>query len=139
MKWQMKIHLFTPPHSCPQLRAYFLPDLVSVSLVNDSGVWHDIDPETLEITKTTTSPSNWLWDDYAKGALTDDGPQSAPRWWRAWAIIDSSDGPWRQWEIGEPNVALGEGRTIGSTATVGEVEGVRRILHNGDAITPAYS
>lgn len=103
-----------------QLRAYFLPSPPPIRIVSDRAVWHEIDPTTAAVTRTRTSPVNWIWDTYSAGPT--------PRWWRGWVVIDSSAGPWSQWLIGEPGVLLGDGHTIGSTATVEEIESIRRIV-----------
>lgn len=108
-----------------QLRAFFLPSPPPLRIVSDRSVWHTIDPTSGAVTKIITSPRNWAWDALSSSAST---PPGSPRWWRAWAIIDSSAGPWEQWFLGEPNVALGGGRTLGSTATEEEVASVRRIV-----------
>ena len=110
------------PHKLlEQLRAYFLPNPPRIRAVSDAGVWHEIDPITAAITRTKTSPSNWVWDGYS-------APTSSPRWWRGWIVIDSSAGPWSQWLIGEPGITLGDGHTLGSTATVDDVTSIRRIV-----------
>jgi hypothetical protein len=105
------------PHKLlEQLRAYFLPDPHAIRVVSNASVWHEIDPTTEEITRTKAS--NWIWDAFT----------ATPRWWRGWVVIDSSAGPWTQWFIGDPDVFLGDGHTLGSTATVSQVLDVKRIV-----------
>lgn len=105
-----------------QLRSYFLPSPPALRVVSDNSIWHEIDPTTGDVTRTKVSPRNWVWDPFAAD-LTD-----TPRWHRGWVIIDSSNGPWSQWMLGEPGVTLGDGHTLGSTATVDEVASVQRIV-----------
>lgn len=102
------------------LRAYFEPTPIPVRVVSDRNVWHEIDPVTAEVTRTKASLFNWIWDPYSL--------LPAPRWWRGWVIIDASDGRWTQWLVGDPDIFVGDGHTVGSTATIGEVASVRRIV-----------
>lgn len=108
-----------------QLRAYFLPTPPPIRVVCDRSVWHEIDPTSSVVTRTKPTVPNWVWDTHAVHASPAPG---APRWWRGWVIIDSSAGPWSQWLLGEPGVALGDGHTLGSTATVEEVLSIQRIV-----------
>lgn len=108
-----------------QTRAYFLPSPPPIRIVNDRSVWHSIDPTTGEVTRSIASPPNWTWDDDASSATP---TPASPRWWRAWLVIDSSAGPWRQWFYGEPGVTFGSGLTWGSTATEEEVQSIRRVV-----------
>ena len=86
-------------------------------LVSNSAVWHEYNWGTGEPTKTIVG-DNWNWD----GLTT--------RWWRGWAIIDSSAGPWA------PGAELGEAEggtfdddlVLGCDATEQEVQAVQRIV-----------
>jgi hypothetical protein len=102
-----------------QMRHFFSPSFIPMSVVSDRGVWHVIDPTTGIVTKTIVSPTNWQWDSHAYGIAT----AGTQRWRRIWVIIDLP--PWskRQWGSG---FRWGTG-TWGTTATREEVSAVRRL------------
>lgn len=109
------------------LRAYFLPNPLPLRLVSDRSVWHQIDQTTGIVTRQKgddLGADNWHWDPFAAG--------SPPfRWWRGWVIIDAS-AMWTQWLVGElpigSGVIVGDGHTVGSTATPEQVASIRRIV-----------
>jgi hypothetical protein len=112
-----------------QLRAYFLGTASPppIRIVSDRSVWHTIDNVTGIVTKYVPGSGlrNWRWDAFSSSLAS---PPGSPRWWRAWVVIDSSSGPWEPWYLGDPNVSLGDGHTLGSTATVEEVTSIRKIV-----------
>lgn len=66
-----------------QLAAYFTNVATPpMRLVSDHSVWHVYDWITGASTKTVVSPANWIWDAF-----------TGTRWWRGWAIVDTSAGP----------------------------------------------
>jgi hypothetical protein len=101
-----------------QLAAYFVGAATPpMRLVSDAAVWHEYDWTTGLVTKTVVG-DNWEWD-----------ANTGVRWWRGWAIIDSSDGPWENDGLwGDPGT-WGDGGTWGSTATSEEVAAIRRVVN----------
>lgn len=116
--------------------AYFAPSLIPIRLVDDLGFWFELDPTTGAVTRTRPGPTaapvgdklrtqraprNWYWD-------TSSATSATWRPWRAWVVVDASDGRWQQWYIGTSQVVLGDGHTLGSTATADEIASIRRIV-----------
>lgn len=114
------------------LAAFFSPSIQGLRLVSDRGVWYTLDPDTYDaanpsddcITRRRGSDdagtTNWNWDPIAAGA-------PPYRYWRGWVIIDAA-GRWSQWHVGTDGVIVGDGHTVGSTATLEEVASIRRIV-----------
>ncbi len=107
------------------LRAHFLATNVPlIRVVSDRGTWHEIDMSTGVITRTKTSPSNWVWDTFAY-------PDVTPRWWRGWVIIDMSAGPWiPSLSYGEPGYEYNDDARVDylSIATLHDVATLRRLV-----------
>lgn len=70
---------------------------------------------------TLYSIRNWFWD-------LSSIPGVPHKTWRGWVIIDASDGRWTQWLVGQNPITLGDGHTLGSTATTEEILSIRRIV-----------
>lgn len=106
------------------LAAFFDPDIPTLNLVSDRSEWHKRDPDgTIHHVKQGPgypSGANWVWDTLAAGA-------PPYRFWRGWVIIDAA-GRWTQWHVGTDGVIVGDGHTVGSTASIEEVASVRRIV-----------
>jgi hypothetical protein len=111
------------------LDAYFRPGRQQIMLVSDRSRWHYSFPDPSD----SESPiqiqrqhgdaggvANWLWDPAATGA-------PPYKYWRGWVIINAA-GLWTQWHVGTDGVIVGDGHTVGSTATYEEVSSVRRIV-----------
>lgn len=97
-----------------QLRGYLLGVRPVLRTVDNTGNWHSLDASDVH---TWSRGANWNWD-----GLT-------ARWWRWWAIVYSSAGPWETegtWSDG--STSWGDGGTWGTTATTAEVETLRAIL-----------
>ncbi len=111
------------------LRAFFLPDPLPMYLVSDRSIWHVSDPPSGQVTRlrgwNNNDIGNWYWDPIANGP----GPF---RYWRGWIIIEAV-GRWTQWYVGDGTI-VGDGHTVGSTATEEEVASIRRIVKR---FTPA--
>jgi hypothetical protein len=96
------------------LAVWFSPlTTTPIRLVSNSAVWHEIDLGTLIVTKTVVG-TNWGWDAFTT------------RWFRGWAILDSSAAPWTPDLWGAGN--WGDGGTWGSNATVAQVAQIRGIV-----------
>lgn len=97
-----------------QLAAYFSPSTATpIRLVSDRAIWQEINFSTNVVTQTNVG-NNWNWDGTVK-------------WWRGWAIVDSTAGPWtaKKWGDGHK---WGDGTTWGSTATAGEVAAIQGLV-----------
>lgn len=99
-----------------QLRGYLSPFAVRIRVVNNGGTWYTLNADgTTEYRRTKPAP-NWNWD----------GATSA--WSRFWVILYP---PAELWEPSSPlgsGGVLGEGRTIGTTATREQVATVRALV-----------
>lgn len=105
----------SPVELLKQLAAWFSPSVATpIRLVSNNGVWHEIDLNTLVVTKTVVSPSNWEWDAFASA-----------RWWRGWVIIDASAAPWTR-DLWDLVGTWGDGGTWGSDASVDQVKQIQR-------------
>lgn len=106
-----------------QLRAY-LGVAVRIRTVDNSGNWYTIEADgTLDLASVTAGTAfGWDWDG------------QAAQWSRFWAIIypTAAGEPWSEGPAwGDPGLVWGTpGATWGTTATVGEVEAVRRIVRD---------
>lgn len=105
------------------LMAFFSPRPLSIYLVSDRSKWHwslpDSPSTVLRQRGDDSGAANWHWDP--------ESLISPHRYWRGWVILDASDGRWTQWHIGDGAI-IGDGHTIGSSATAEEVASVRRIV-----------
>lgn len=102
-----------------QLRAYYAPSSgPPMRLVSDGttarnrNVWHEIDPSTGHVAKTTISPATWRW--------------GLERRWYAWAIVDMT-GRWILDRWGDPGT-WGDGGVWGSNMTPEEATRLNAIL-----------
>jgi hypothetical protein len=97
-----------------QLAAYFSPSTtVPIRLVSDRAIWQEIDLTTNVVTQTNVG-TNWNWDGTVK-------------WWRGWAIIDSSAGPWTV-DLWNQTATWGDGGSWGSTASLAEVAAIQGVV-----------
>lgn len=107
-----------------ELAAYFTNVATPpLRLVSDSSIWHEFDWGT-KLTTRTAAAGNWVWDVY-----------TGARWFRGWAIIDSTGAaPWTP-DVWDLVGTWGDGGTWGSNATVYDVAAIRKIL---DRWKPAH-
>ncbi len=86
--------IVTSPNTVPPMR-----------LVSNGSIWHTLSAGV--VTKASGS-GNWVWDSFTT------------RWWRGWAIIDSSGGPWTADQWNAATGLWGDGGTWGSDMTVAQ-------------------
>lgn len=103
-----------------QLRGYCSPHAVRVRVVNEHGtMWTTERDGTLSVDRGTA----WSWD----------GTGLVAGWARFWVIIYPTVGPpTKPWQIegqwGDGTTKYGDGGTIGTTATPGDVKAIRKIV-----------
>lgn len=103
-----------------QLRGYCSPHEVRVRIVNEHGTFWTVDRDGAVSVDRGTA---WDWD----------GTGLAAGWGRFWVIIYPTTGtPTEPWQIegtwGDSTTTYGDGGTVGTTATRGDVQAVRRIV-----------
>lgn len=101
------------PSVLGQLRGYFLASRPRMRTIDDSGNWVTLASDD---TLSWVRGAGWNWD----GLM---------RWWRFWAVIYPSNGPWQTegtWSDG--TTSWGDGGTWGTTATPDEVATLRAIV-----------
>jgi hypothetical protein len=108
VQWKLAGHAFAVLNG---VAGWVTPTAIPTKAVTNSGFWW-LRAADGTLTFHPSSPSNWNWDGGAQ-------------WWRAWVIL-YVDGIWTRADpLGTPARTLGDGRTLGSSATRAQIDGLR--------------